>query len=350
MNNPNKDKQNPAETPLFRNEVLQKTKGSYQGKIIITNPISFTCWSLGIFLVTIMLIIFLSSGEYTRRQEVQGMLVPDKGLINIYAKKSGIVTNKFIQQGDTIKAGQILYYISTDQHTLAGQTLSEQQVGLLKNQIHIQENRITILEKNVARYKHLLQKKLILETDYQKVYDTYLSAKSSLNELKYRMSEINSSSNYVIRAPENGTVSVLTTMIGDRATEQTLVASIIPQGAILQGVLYVPTNAIGFIRPGQKVLLKYQAYPFQQFGLYEATVEYIDKSILSSQDIKIPINLNIPFYRVLVALKKQTVTIHGQAYPLVAGMLFEGIVLSEKRTLWQWIMSPVYNLKGGLTS
>ena len=153
MSNLNKESQDRPKQSLFRKEVLQKASGPHLGKIIIANPLSFTCWALGIFVFAVGLLIFLSLGEYTRRQEVHGMLVPDKGLINIYANKPGIVTRKFIQQGDTIKAGDILYYISTDQHTLLDQSLAEQQLDLLRKQIDIQENRVVALKKNVSRYK-----------------------------------------------------------------------------------------------------------------------------------------------------------------------------------------------------
>ena len=277
MKEKNKEIQDKPESALFRKEVLNRVKSSYYGKVVIVSPISFLLWSVGVFSLTIVLMTFLYFGEYTKRYEVQGVLIPDKGVINIYGKKPGVILDQFIKQGDTVKAGQLLYSISTVQHTLANKNLSEQQREIIRKQIDIQKNRISILGKNYERYNLLLKKHLISEAEHQKHLEAYLSAKSILFDLEYRLSQISGEDQYAIRAHENGKISVLTTMIGDQITENTLLASIIPEDAELQGVLYVPTNAIGFVKLGQKVLLKYQAYPYQQFGLYEATIEYIEK-------------------------------------------------------------------------
>lgn len=336
------------ENSLFREEVINRKKGSNLGKVIIVAPLSYRFWSFGIFGIVVVLGLFLYFGKYTIRQEVQGILVPNKGLINIYAGKSGIVRDRFIQQGDEVKEGQILYLISTEQHNLTERSLSEQQIASLEQQVEVQKNRITMFEKNIERCNKLRDQGYMSESDYQKNYDAYLSSKLSLHDLEYRLNEVKGGSNYAIRASCDGTVSALTTMTGDPVTERSLLISIIPKGAVLQGLLYVPSDAIGFIQPGQKVLLKYQAYPYQQFGIYESVVETVDKSILSPSDIKTQVSLDKPFYRVVVTLKQQTVTVYGKPRPLIAGMLFQGTVYGERRRIWQWILNPIYSIKGNI--
>lgn len=350
MKNKAKGSQSQSENSLFRKEVLQRKKSNYLGKTIIIAPISFLFWSIGIFIIAVALVMFLCFGKYTKRQEVHGILAPNKGLVNIYPEKPGIVIEQFIQQGDEIKKGQLLYSISTEQHTLTDQSLPVQQIASLEKQIEMQKSRITVCEKDVESYKQLLDQRFVSEAEYRKHYDSYLSAKLSLHDLEYRLSEVKGRGDYAIRAPADGTVAALTTMIGDRVTERNLLISIIPKGAELQGTLYVPTDAIGFIKPGQKVLLKYQAYPYQQFGLYESIIYSVDKSILSPEDIRVLVPLKSPFYRVIVSLRQQTVTVYGEPYPLVPGMLLEAIILGEEHSIWQWIMRPIYSLKGSLTS
>jgi membrane fusion protein len=102
---------------------------------------------------------------------------------------------------------------------------------------------------------------------------------------------------------------------------------------------------------GQKVLLKYEAFPYQQFGIYESTIDRVDKSVLMPQDVKsIPIRIEEPFYRVVVSLQKQTVMVYGKSQQLTAGMLFKAIILGDKRSIWRWVMEPIYSLKGTLQS
>ena len=111
MKNKKEASQRNSEGSLFRKEVLEKKQTQNLGKAIIITPISFLFWSGGIFVFAIALGLFLYFGKYTRRQEVHGMLMPNKGLINIYAEKPGVITKKFVQQGSYIKKNNyfILY-------------------------------------------------------------------------------------------------------------------------------------------------------------------------------------------------------------------------------------------------
>lgn len=351
MKSPEQNEQKPAGTSLFRKEVLQHRISKSLGKVVLVTPVSFMVWSVGSSLIAVSLILFLYFGEYTRRQEVHGMLTPDKGLINIYAEKPGIIINKFANQGDEVKKGQLLYLVSTEQHNLTEKSLYTQQKESLEKQIKTQKERVDLANKNIERFKYLHDQKLISETEYQKHYDAFLSASVTLHDLEYRLKQVEGNMDYAIRAPEDGSISVLTGNVGDRTTERyDMIGSIIPKGAYLQGVLYVPSDAIGFIKIGQKVLLKYQAFPYQQFGLYESTIISIDRSILSAQDIKTAINLNTPFYRVIVNIEQQEISAYGNKYPLVPGMQFEAIILIENRKLWQWVLAPIYSFRGSIKS
>jgi membrane fusion protein len=342
--------QNAAKTTLFRKEALEHKKGSRLGKTIIAAPISFSVWTCGIFLIAFSIGLFLYFGKYSRRQAVQGTLVPDKGILYIYARKPGIVIETFVVQDEQVQKGQLLYLISTEQETLSDKSLSVQHVELLEKQIEVQKNRVTSFEQNIERYKKLLKQNFISEENYQKHYDEYLTAKLELQRLENSLTQAKGETDYAIKAPSSGIVSALIADKGSRVTENKPLAALIPQDSQLQGQLFVPSHAIGFIKPGQKVLLKYRAYPYQRFGLYESTVIGIDKSILLPQDISLPIALDEPFYRVTVKLTKQTVTVYGKPYSLTAGMLLDAAILGEKRNLWQWIMDPVYSLKGNLKS
>lgn len=345
------DKNPSQETPLFRQEVIQAKKGNFFGKTLIVTPISFMIWSIGIFLIAVVIGLYLYFGEYSKRQTVEGVLIPDKGLITVYAKAQGTVVKKFVQQGEEIKKGDLLYLISTEQESLTEQSLSVQQVALLEKQIEVQKNKIAMFEKNAAGYADLLKQHYISEIEYQKRQDDYLSAKLNLHSYEKELNQAKGGVEYAIRAPGDGTVSMLIAMVGDHVTPDTLLGSIVPKDSLLEGQLFVPTSKAGFVKIGQRVLVKYRAYPYQNFGLYEAIVSRIDKSILNPQDIKayfVPVKLDEVFYRVTIALQRQTVNVYGKPYPLTAGMVFEGVILGEKRRIWQWIFEPIYSLRGTL--
>lgn len=340
-----KEEQEQDQTSLFRKEVIQRKKGNYFGKTLIITPISFSIWSFGIFFIAIIIGLFLYFGEYSKRQTVQGVLIPDKGLITIYAKGHGVVTNKLVQQGSEVEKGQLLYLISTEQDAPSKQSFSAQQLALLKKQIELQKEKITMFEKTAAGYDKLLKLHYVSLIEYQDRREKYLTTKIALYNYEKELSQAEEAVYYAIRAPVDGVISISIPSIGDHVTEETPLGSIIPKNSKLEGQLFVPTSKAGFVKIGQRVLLKYYAYPYQRFGLYEAVIQSIDQSITNPQDVKsisVPVKIEEAFYRVTTALQKQTVSVYGKPYPLTAGMLFDAVILGEKRKIWQWIIDPVF--------
>jgi len=57
-----------------------------------------------------------------------------------------------------------------------------------------------------------------------------------------------------------------------------------------------------------------------------------------------------PYYRVLVALDAQTVMAYGKPESLRPGMALEADILSERRRLYEWLLEPLYSLRGTMGS
>lgn len=61
--------------------------------------------------------------------------------------------------------------------------------------------------------------------------------------------------------------------------------TLVPASAALEARLYGPSSAIGFVRPGQQVLLRYDAYPHQKFGRYAGTVTSVSRTTVSQGEL-----------------------------------------------------------------
>ena len=148
----------------------------------------------------------------------------------------------------------------------------------------------------------------------------------------------------LVKAPLAGLVAHRFVEPGQAVQAGQPLLSLLPEGAQLQAQLQVPSRAIGFIRPGDRVRLRYQAYPFQKFGHQGGRVARISRSAVppvagapSSE----------PHYRILVALDRQEVLAYGRPEPLRPGMLLEADILGERRKLHEWLLEPLYSLRGG---
>jgi len=153
----------------------------------------------------------------------------------------------------------------------------------------------------------------------------------------------------VIAAPEAGTVSADLAEVGQTVTPGTPMTVIAPRNAALEAHLLVPSSGIGFVRPGVMVTPRYQAYPYQKFGVYDGHVRAVSDVALSPVEmeaLRVPADSNEPIYRVTVALAKQTVDALGEQQPLRGGMLVDAEVGAETRLVWEWVFEPVYSMRG----
>jgi hypothetical protein len=157
----------------------------------------------------------------------------------------------------------------------------------------------------------------------------------------------------VVSAPEDGVVTAIQTESGGGVNTSVPLLSIIPSGSKLKAQLFAPSRVVGFLRPGQRVLLRYEAFPYQKFGQYEGTVTSVSRSATSpsllSQQVSGLTSLfgsNAPVYEINVALARQSVMAYGKPVPLQPGMQLEADVLIEKRRLIEWVLDPIFTLTG----
>ncbi|ARL38808.1 HlyD family secretion protein [Burkholderia pseudomallei] len=108
---------------LFRAEAEQAQRTSTLGEIVLLRPVSFaflTATAAGMAATVAVLFVF---GSYTRRTTVEGVVVPDVGLVKVYAQQPGVVLRKAVTEGEHVTRGTVLYTVSTElQSTAEGRT------------------------------------------------------------------------------------------------------------------------------------------------------------------------------------------------------------------------------------
>ena len=155
----------------------------------------------------------------------------------------------------------------------------------------------------------------------------------------------------LVKAPVSGVVATQIVKPGQAVQAGQPLLSLLPGDGKLEAELLVPSRAIGFIAPGDTVLLRYQAFPYQKFGHQQGRVARISRSALSGGELGTLIGnaqQGEPYYRITVALAQQAITAYGKPEPLKPGMLLDADVMGEKRRLIEWIFEPLYSLAGRL--
>jgi membrane fusion protein len=170
-----------------------------------------------------------------------------------------------------------------------------------------------------------------------------LSQQSAENEARQRI---------VVRAPQDGVVTGVLAVAGQTVTPNIALASLLPAGAKLQAHLFAPSSAVGFVRPDQRVQLRYQAFPYQKFGHQSGAVIQVSRAPLQATELAgLPLQAGIgnsaePLYRITVQLDQQSVAAYGQAQSLSPGMQLEADVLLDRRRLIEWLFEPVLGIAG----
>jgi len=179
-----------------------------------------------------------------------------------------------------------------------------------------------------------------------------LKTQTAIEQIRRQLSELQQGSveeeakrENVIRAPVAGIFTNIAAARGETVAESAPLAVIVPKGGGLHAQLLVPTRAIGFVQPGQEVVLRYDAFPFQRFGQYRGTVERVSRTVWSPGEKVGSMVVKEPVYRVDVKLDSQVVAAADQKLPLRSGMAVNADILQEKRKVWEWVFEPVLSLK-----
>jgi membrane fusion protein len=212
----------------------------------------------------------------------------------------------------------------------------EQAVLGLVNEQQALQRQATTIRRGIAQMEQALR-----ELPAQ-LAAAQAATRRDLAALEQERAQQDANGQMLIKAPVAGVVTSRLIEPGQSVQDGQPMLSVLPQDSLLQAQLLVPSRAVGFIRPGDRVLLRYQPYPYQKFGHQGGTVTRVSRSAIAADASRAA----EPSYRVLVRLDAQTIQAYGNAEPLRPGMLLEADILGEPRRLYEWLLEPLYSLRG----
>ncbi len=223
--------------------------------------------------------------------------------------------------------------------TLDYQAQQEKLIGIRQEIENLKSNKVQITSQlNIA------QAELTLLPSQYALKASDIERRRS--DLQRQINETENNYRYVIRAAEAGTVTAIQVVEGEYVVTNRPLMSLIPQGAQLVAELLLPTRSAGFVKTGDEARLRFDAFPYQRFGFIESKVLRIDKALLLDGEAVIPFALSEPVYRIRTQLSKQDMLAYGDSFPLKSGMLLEADIVLDRRTLLDWLLDPIYSLKG----
>ncbi|MEN4590976.1 HlyD family secretion protein [Pantoea agglomerans] len=221
--------------------------------------------------------------------------------------------------------------------------MEEQESNLLDSQARYQEYQrqlLDISQKIVQTEQQLHEKPLDDEKKRNDIERQLADNRQSMAENEARRS-------FELRAPKSGYVGMIMVKNGQMLTAGQSAIAVLPSNTELVARIMVNTQSIGFIQPGQRVVLRYKAFPYQKFGQQYGKVIEVSRTALSPQEVTTLTgknNIQEQQYRVLVSLDKQSITAYAQNEKLKPGMALDADFIVDKRRLYEWVLEPILRL------
>lgn len=138
-----------------------------------------------------------------------------------------------------------------------------------------------------------------------------------------------------LTAPVSGTVQQLTVpMAGVTIPDSQALLRIIPQGSPLEVTGLLPNKDIGFVRPGQRVQVKVETFPYVEYGTVHGTVVGVSQDALEDERQGL-------VYELRVALDRWDVMVGGISQPLAPGMAVTIEIKTGRRRVMDYFLGPL---------
>jgi membrane fusion protein len=231
----------------------------------------------------------------------------------------------------------------------AGVVTANELHNRLQSALTEEQNLASLDERLEARRGELQQARLRLRALPLEAADRLARLRRDLTDNEQRIAETEGRRRYDVRASIAGRITNLQAQIGATVDPRIPQLSIVPEDIRFHVDLFVPARAIGFLRPGQPVRLRYDAFPFQRFGTYGGIVEAVASTMLAPKDVTGPVAPHEPAYRVKVALARQSIDAFGREVALQPDMTLSADIILEKRSLLEWLFEPLLSARGRLS-
>jgi membrane fusion protein len=231
-----------------------------------------------------------------------------------------------------------------DQDFIAREELLQKDIDLTE-----QRSRLRGLEREALS----VQRELVLlqqELDSARLRNANQVAllEREVSTTSQQLTEVESRRRVLITAPEAGQATLVTAEVGQMIDIDQPLATLVPAASELQARLYAPSSSIGFVQPGDVVLLRYQAFPYQKFGQHQGVVDTVSTSAVSTEELAgLPasgIPPGEPVFAIQVRLRSGSVLANGQQRPLQSGMRLEADILQERRKIYEWMLEPLFSV------
>lgn len=194
----------------------------------------------------------------------------------------------------------------------------------------LHSGKLTVLKSN-ERLKEVEGQITSLKTEIAQ-------SKAQIQALKYQLGQ------RVVKSPVSGTIfQFLVQRAGVVLQPSTLVAEIAPKDSPLILRSQIATSESGSLRDGQPVKIKFDAYPFQDYGVVEGKLVRISRTSKVTETVQ----GQIATFDLEIELKQPCIQIKNECITLAPGQTATAEIIVRQRRVIDFIIDPFKKLQNG---
>lgn len=105
---------------LFRAQALHHATMRQHGTVLLSRPVSFATLTVFFVAIAIVVVAFLFVFGFAHKVHVNGVILPRQGVIRAVATQAGLISERRAQEGQAVKAGDVLFVLTNERASAAG--------------------------------------------------------------------------------------------------------------------------------------------------------------------------------------------------------------------------------------
>jgi len=245
--------------------------------------------------------------------ESRGALVPEGHVKPVQSVAGGLVQSVLVREGEKVAQGQAIVQLDA----------REMRTRLAKLREELTTNEFQLRQSMSTRP---LPETMDLQNRIARLQSEIAAAELAMQHT-------------TVTAPVSGLITTMEVRSAGTVLQpgQTL-ATIAPAGARLLVEALVPNKDIAFIEKGLPAKLKFDAFPFQDYGAVEGTVIEVSPDAQLDKDSQ-------SFYKVTIAPQKTEIATRDKNIPLRTGMTLTAEIVTERKSILSLILEPFRKLR-----
>ncbi|AZI14557.1 HlyD family type I secretion periplasmic adaptor subunit [Avibacterium paragallinarum] len=204
----------------------------------------------------------------------------------------------------------------------------------LKNELASQQSKLVEIESSIKQAQESYD--LLLYTFLRNIREGLRQANEQVEQLVFEEQKaLQRQSTTTIKSPVTGTVQQLSIhTVGGVVTEAQQLMVIVPQEDKLEVTAFISNQDIGFVKVGQPVTIKIEAFPYTRYGYITGSVKSVSFDAIENDKLGL-------VFSTVISLDEDFLFIDNRKVKLTAGMKVSAEIKTGNRRVINYLLSPL---------